>query len=230
MLPVGQSMLEFDVQDSSNMNSALLSYFEFGLERDDMRSKLLTELCWQYLEEPTFDQLRTTEQLGYIVSTVATSTRDVIGLKFIIQSTVKDCLGIKESLDNQLAKMSKNLADLSDDDFDEIKDSVLTLFEEKDVNLKEEFDRYFFKDLITHKYVFNRQQLECELIKTITKAEFIDHFSNMFNPETARRLDICYHSSFHGKAKADCITVTEFKKAIKYFPDTFKENLASKLK
>lgn len=88
------------------MNSALLSYFEFGLERDDMRSKLLTELCWQYLEEPIFDQLRTIEQLGYVVETVASSTRDVIGLKFIIQSTVKNCFGLKESLDNQLTKMS----------------------------------------------------------------------------------------------------------------------------
>jgi secreted Zn-dependent insulinase-like peptidase len=60
--------------------------------------------------------------------------------------------------------MAKDLAEISDDDFEEIRDSVLTLFEEKDVNLKEEFDRYFYKDLITHKYVFDRQQLECEII------------------------------------------------------------------
>jgi insulysin len=61
VLPIGEQVLEFDVEDRSNANSALLSYFQLGVEGEDMRSKLLNELCWQYLEEPTFDQLRTTE-------------------------------------------------------------------------------------------------------------------------------------------------------------------------
>lgn len=37
-----------------------------------------------------------------------------------------------------------DLNKMSADEFDDIRDSVLTLLEEKDINLKEEFDRYWY--------------------------------------------------------------------------------------
>ena len=88
--------------------------------------------------------------------TSTTSTRDVIGTKFVVQSTVKGCSGIKSSLDSHLAAMLKKVDELSEDDFEELRDSVLTIFEEKDKNLKEEFDRYWTHELVTHKYMFER--------------------------------------------------------------------------
>jgi hypothetical protein len=52
----------------------------------------------------------------------------------------------------------------------------------------------------------------------------------MFDLSTLRRLDLCYHSAAHGRAKADSLTVAEFKKEMRYFPDTYKENFAAKFK
>jgi secreted Zn-dependent insulinase-like peptidase len=38
----------------------------------------------QYLDEPTYNQLRTKEQLGYVVFTRRCDYRDVMGAQFII--------------------------------------------------------------------------------------------------------------------------------------------------
>ena len=49
------------MQDESNENSTLLSYFQHGLCNADNKVQLLNQITMQYLEEPTFNQLRTKE-------------------------------------------------------------------------------------------------------------------------------------------------------------------------
>jgi len=53
-------------------------------ERDQMKKKLLNLITYQYLDEPTFNQLRTIEQLGYVVFTRQSSVRDVLGVWFLV--------------------------------------------------------------------------------------------------------------------------------------------------
>lgn len=80
-LPAGEQRLDFDVEDQKNENSCLVSYFQQGaVESSEIQESLLTELTIQFLDEPTFNQLRTIEQLGYVVFTRANVTRDVHGV------------------------------------------------------------------------------------------------------------------------------------------------------
>ena len=53
--------LDFPVQDKSNDNSVLMSYFQIGPEQANMRQGLLNKIVMQYMDEPTFNQLRTIE-------------------------------------------------------------------------------------------------------------------------------------------------------------------------
>ena len=82
---------------------------------------------------------------------------------------------------------------MSEEDFDEQRESVLITYEEKDKNLKEQFDRYW-AELVKHKYIFDRQDIECELLENLTLDEFKEHFNEMFEHQSARRLTINYHS------------------------------------
>lgn len=63
-----------------------MSYYQSG--RDDGQNggkhDLLNELAIQYFREPTFDQLRTKEQLGYVVFAYQRNFRDIIGAWFLI--------------------------------------------------------------------------------------------------------------------------------------------------
>jgi len=148
--------LDFELEDPANENSVLMAYYQFGLEGNDYRSNLLNLICLYYLDEPTFNQLRTKEQLGYVVRSRHCSKRDVIGAWFLVQSPTKGCSHIKASLNKHLKNMLEAVSKLSDKEFDEIRNSVLTINSEKDLNLFSEFSRYW-GELSSHKYVWDRQ-------------------------------------------------------------------------
>jgi secreted Zn-dependent insulinase-like peptidase len=54
-------LLEIPLDDKSNENNCLVSYFECGPEGLDLRTKLIHQVVMQFLDEPTFNQLRTIE-------------------------------------------------------------------------------------------------------------------------------------------------------------------------
>jgi secreted Zn-dependent insulinase-like peptidase len=60
--------MEIPLDDPANDNNCLITYFEDVLEAFDLKGKLIHDVVMQYVTEPTFHQLRTIEQLGYIVT------------------------------------------------------------------------------------------------------------------------------------------------------------------
>lgn len=69
--------------------------------------------------------------------------RDIMSAWFLIQSPTKNCMHIRTRLDVHLAKMRKQMASLSDEDFATNVSAVNTTISEKDKNLREEFTRYW---------------------------------------------------------------------------------------
>lgn len=121
---------------------------------------MLLNLSWQFLEQPTFDQLRTTEQLGYVVFTKKVATRDVHALQFLIQSPKYGCSHIRNSLDKHLQVMRGKAQEMPDSEFDTMVKAVLVDLEAKDKNLAEESDRFFNAEVGSHRYHWDRQQRE----------------------------------------------------------------------
>lgn len=61
-LPAGKTfLLEKTLEDPTNENNCLISYFEVGPEDTDLKTKLIHAVAMQYLDEPFFNQLRTIE-------------------------------------------------------------------------------------------------------------------------------------------------------------------------
>ena len=84
-IPAGKAYLLEKIQDDkTNDNNCLISYFEVGLEGTDLKTKMTHYVVMQDLDEPTFNQLRTIEQLGYVVFSRRSDYRDVMGTQFII--------------------------------------------------------------------------------------------------------------------------------------------------
>jgi len=157
-LPENFHRLDFTVQDASNENSCLVAYFQYGrdLGIDGGKNNLINQLVMQYMQEPTFDQLRTKEQLGYVVFSRPRSARDILSAWFLVQSPGKCCEYIRSRLDVHFAKMRQKVRDLSDEEFRTVVGAVLTNISEKDKNLLEEFTRFWNEDFATHRYQFDR--------------------------------------------------------------------------
>jgi secreted Zn-dependent insulinase-like peptidase len=61
--------------------------------------------------------------------------RDVVGAWFLIQSPKRGCTFIKASFNKHMKRMLEYVAKMTDEQFDEQRNSVLTQYSEKDLNL-----------------------------------------------------------------------------------------------
>jgi len=69
------------------------------------------------LKIPAFTQLRTVEQLGYIVFTTVSTRSGVGALVFVIQSAIKPPLEVSARIHHFVASMEEKVTGLSEEAF-----------------------------------------------------------------------------------------------------------------
>jgi secreted Zn-dependent insulinase-like peptidase len=141
-----------------------------------------------YIQEPYFSDLRTKQQIGYVVFSRHSQMREVIVCQFLVQSSEKSCEFIINATNNFLTELREKVKELSDEDFNTQKQAVHTKISEKDINLQKENDRYS-GEISLHKYNFGRQQSEIEDLAKITKDQLIAQFEQVFFSDQSRRID-----------------------------------------
>ena len=109
-----------------------------------------------FLSEPTFNYLRTIEQLGYIVACVPVDSRGMLGISFMVQSNIKPPQEIAEYVDKLVAILAEKVKNLSEADFATYRNSLLISRSQKPKTLSDE-TRHFWEEIAKHLYVFNRQ-------------------------------------------------------------------------
>ena len=77
-------LIERDLVDQNNENSCVITYYEIGQDVEDLYRPLTNSIMMNIMKEPFFDDLRTKQQLGYVVASNGVDIREVIGCKFIV--------------------------------------------------------------------------------------------------------------------------------------------------
>jgi insulysin len=140
ILPPGKSFrYNKTLKDEANVNHCIEYYLHVG-DKADRTLRAKTLLLDQMTHEPAFDQLRTKEQLGYVVFSGAKPGSTTIGYRFIIQSE-RDPVYLESRIDNFLADWSKKLQDMDAAEFEGHKQSLITKRLEKLKNLGQESGR-----------------------------------------------------------------------------------------
>ena len=129
----------------------------------------------QYLQEPFFNDLRTQQQLGYVVFSRPVNTRDVIGAQFLVQSPTRSCQYQAHSINEFLVQMKAKVEQLSESEFETQRQAVLVKLQEKDISLSKQHARHW-TEIQTHKYTFDRQQQEIAELSDVSLADFKSHF------------------------------------------------------
>ena len=112
-----------DVPNKDDVNSALSYYCQVGDILDPVLRPTLS-LFSQILSEPCFDQLRTKEQLGYIVSSSQWSFTGAMGFRIIIQSE-RDPAYLESRVEVFFDYMRKMLAEMPEEEFERQKKSLI---------------------------------------------------------------------------------------------------------
>jgi insulysin len=129
------------LRDHKNVNHCIEYFLYVGSLADrQLRAKVL--LLDQLTHEPAFDQLRTKEQLGYVVFSGFRRFHTTMGYRFIIQSE-KEPRYLESRIDAFLEGYVKVLEDLTAVEFEGHKRSLTTKLLEKMKNLNQESSRHW---------------------------------------------------------------------------------------
>lgn len=176
--------------DPANVNHCIEYYLSIGSPTDrTLKAKLL--LLAQLTDEVGFDQLRTKEQLGYIVWTGAKLNASTMGYRVIIQSE-RSTTYLEERINAFLAFFGKSLKEMSDEEFDGHKKSVINKRLEKLKNLDQESSR-FWGHISSESFDFLQRELEAEHLKPISKSDMVEFFEHYIHPTSPHRAKLSVH-------------------------------------
>ncbi|CAI5760693.1 unnamed protein product [Candida verbasci] len=168
---------EMPVKDSQNLNSCIEYYIQVSTIHN-LKLRVLIDLLSTIIREPCFDQLRTKEQLGYVVFSGTKISRTSIGFRILIQSE-KSTNYLESRIENFLTTFEKYITtDLSDDDFNKFKNALRAQKLQKLKHLGEETNR-IWNSIVDGYYDFEGRTRQVEQLETITKTDFIEFFKRM---------------------------------------------------
>lgn len=142
LLPAGSNFVyNKTLKDPANVNHCVETWLYIG-DKADRTLRAKTLLFDQIAHEPAFDQLRTKEQLGYIVFTSMRTFATTCGFRLLIQSErTPDYLDSR--IEAFLVQVGELIDNMSDADFEGHKRSLILKRLEKPRNLDQESTRHW---------------------------------------------------------------------------------------
>ena len=152
-------------------------------------NRLILLYSAQILSQPFYTQLRTEQQLGYIVFASHLPFMDVPGTAFVIQSPNTQPGPILGKIDNFIATFADTLATMDDATFEQHKAALVSKVLEKDTRLTDRSDRYW-QEIDRANFNFDTRDRLAKHISAINKAELIEAYRKVFLSSQQRRLTL----------------------------------------
>lgn len=175
-LPIGTDVYTRKSHSNPADNNSAIDVFYEIAPRGNHNIDVCTELLSEIMSKDAFHELRTVQQLGYIVQSSVTYCDYVIGIMFLIQSTVADPDKLLCRVDEFLTKFRKeNLENMSQDKFQDFVSSLVLKKTQPDKTLFSRSSR-FWGEIYGLYLQFDRRQKQVEQLKLITKKDILEFF------------------------------------------------------
>ncbi|KAK8509942.1 hypothetical protein V6N13_118488 [Hibiscus sabdariffa] len=223
---------DVSVKNKSETNSVLELYFQIEPEvgEEAVKLKALIDLFDEIVEEPLFNQLRTKEQLGYVVECSSRVTYRVYGFCFCIQSSKYSPVYLQERTDNFINGLEEFLEGLDDESFESYKSGLTAKLLERDPSLLYETNR-LWNQIVDNRYMFDMSKREAEELKSIQKVDIVKWYRTYLREPSpkCRKLAVrvwgCNADAQEGENKTDCLRqqqhikdLAAFKMSSEYYP------------
>ena len=191
LLPGSKSIIyERQVSNSENVNSAIEYYVQIGDSTDrDLRTRLA--LFQQIVNEPAFDQLRTKEQLGYIVFSSVRKQTGVVGFRILIQSE-KSPGFLETRIECFIDSLQARLKEMTEDEFGKHKKALVTKLLERLKNLAQESSR-LWNHINSGYYEFDQHLVDADLIQSLTLEDIKAFYEEYIHLNAANRRKMSVH-------------------------------------
>jgi len=208
--PASNFIYELTLKDPANINHCIEYYLFVGSLTDvNLRAKLL--LFGQMTDEPAFDQLRTQEQLGYVVWSGPRYSSTTLGYRVIIQSE-RTANYLESRIDAFLSRFAETLDTMSNEVFEAHKRSIINKKLEKLKNLGSETSR-FWSHIGSEYFDFVQHEADAEAVGNLSKPEVVDFFRQYIDPRSPSRAKVSVHMKAQSSGNA-VVTAEQKAKAV----------------
>lgn len=191
--PNANSVMDFNASKEDDKISVAELYYQLEQDWELVSTKwmALFDLFSDIIKESYFDQLRTTEQLGYDVECRPLILHGVFGFFFEIQSFKKDPERLLESINKFIKGLEVLFESLDDKKFNNHKNSLVVKLMDKASSLKGESDR-LWTTITDQRAKFDIGTKKAEKLKKIKKKDMIKWCGKYFDELSpkCRRLNV----------------------------------------
>ena len=189
----GPYIHQFEIE---NNDSAIIIYIQ-GLDRS-VEELAKFALLASAIQTPFFSELRTVQQLGYVVFSHMVPVSEVPGLLLTIQSpdTLPDQM--EAAISEFLAGFDSWVTNLSEEEFEAYRNGVIKQLQAKDTTLSERSSRYW-QALDRKDYDFNHEDELVVALENLPRQEFEEFVRQLFVGQKDGRLIVLGYGEKLGK-------------------------------
>uniref|UniRef100_A0A1D1XVB1 Insulin-degrading enzyme n=1 Tax=Anthurium amnicola TaxID=1678845 RepID=A0A1D1XVB1_9ARAE len=182
------------VKNELEVNSVVELYYQTEQDEgtESTRLRAIADLFSNIVEEPCFNQLRTKEQLGYVVDCGTRMTYRVQGFCFRVQSSEYSPPYLHQRIASFINSLQEFLNKLDDESFENHRQGLIAEKLEKDPSLSYETSRYW-NQIVDKRYSFDMPNLEAEELKTIQKSDVIEWYNKYLRPSSPKHRQLAIH-------------------------------------
>jgi insulysin len=183
-----------DVVDAGLIAGVNSAFVQDRLLPDDSPATRAAALVLSnFLSEPFYSELRTKQQLGYIVGANASASLRQRYFTFVIQASGYAPDDLRTRAETFIATLPATLAALSNDEWTTLVAGARSTLEEKPKNIADKAES-FFSLAYSYDGEWDRRQAALAALATLTKDQAAALLTPTLAPETARRRTILLHS------------------------------------
>ena len=145
-------------------------------DESDLKTAALLSLTSQICGQKFFDDLRTKQQLGYIVHSAATVQERRAGLLFLVQSEVAT-KEVEDRIMEFVNNLEQTMLEIPPEAFQEYIGAVVADLLEKPKNQEEEFQKHW-AEIEKRRFDFARKDRLVPVVQNLTQAELVEFVRN----------------------------------------------------
>ncbi|CAK9254097.1 unnamed protein product [Sphagnum jensenii] len=187
-------LLQENVKNMNEENSVAELYFQIGQDQGigSTHMRCMTSLFEHIVYEPFFNQLRTKEQLGYVVDCGTHDTLHVLGFGFRVQSSRFSPPFLEARIHAFIETIPTMLNDMKEDEFESHKSATAEQKLEVNCSLLDETDHYW-DNIWDQRYLFEQNKVDAMEVKKIRKNEVVKWCRRHFGCRSTLRQELCIH-------------------------------------
>ena len=156
----------------------------------------MSNIISKSIQQPFYTEMRTNQQLGYIVWSYARSLDDSYYLNFLIQSGVYPADELDKRANAFINTAPKVLREMDQKTFQQLIDSAIEELEKKPMSISERAVK--LKTLIfEHEADYKRDEKTIEALKALDKELLVSHLEKMLSKDSRKMVNVLSFAEGH---------------------------------